>query len=266
MLFVGGIALAGISAPILAPYDPLAQNAFLILSPPSPEHWFGTDSLGRDVFSRVLYGAGLTLSIGFVASMFAMIGGSIVGVSAGYLGRITDYTLMRTTDALLAFPALLLALAILAGVGPGFLSLTLAIGIIYFPSFALLSRMLTLREREEEYVAAGISFGATKAFVLRRHILPNIFPGILAHLSITLPLAVLTEAALSFLGFSPNPAAPSWGRMIQESSLYLFAPHAAIAPMVALSLTVLSLQVIARSAQKVFDPTSQDNAQLLANR
>ena len=260
VVIVLAIALLSVFAPLIAPYDPQAQDATEILSAPSRDHLLGTDSLGRDVASRLLYAGGLTLSIGFVASLMAMTMGAVVGITAGYLGRATDYTLMRGVDAFLAFPAMLLALSILAGIGPGFLNLCLAISVVYFASFALLSRLLTLRERELEYVTAAIAGGGTKWFVLRRHVVPNILPGILAHLSLVLPLAVLSEATLSFVGFAPSPSSPSWGRMIQEGSQYLFAPHAVLAPMIALSVLVLSLQVLARATQRALDPSLESYA------
>jgi peptide/nickel transport system permease protein len=260
VLIIAAIAILRLAAPLIAPHDPLKQDAFAALAGPSGDHLLGTDSLGRDVLSRLIYGGGLTLSIGFVSSLLAMLFGTVVGVAAGYLGRRVDYTLMRGVDSFLAFPAMLLALSILAAIGPGFMNLSLAISTVYFASFALLSRLLTLRERELEYVAASIAAGGTKWFVLRRHLLPNIFPGILAHMSLVLPLAVLTEAALSFLGFTASPSAPSWGRMIREGAQFLFAPHVVLAPMIALSILVFSLQVLARSVQRAIDPSLESTA------
>jgi peptide/nickel transport system permease protein len=256
LVVAGAIVAGSAGASVLAPHEPLRQDYQAILAPPSRAHWLGTDSLGRDLASRILHGGRITLAVGVSASLLAMAAGSAVGLAAGFWGGPLDYALMRTVDALLAFPVLLLPLFILAVTGPGFAPLALAIGVIYVASFAVLARSLVLREREREYVLAARAGGAGAARLVGRHLLPNVAPALLVQYSITLPLAVLTEASLSFLGFSASPSAPSWGRMVFEGSRYLqAAPHAIAGPIVALSLLVLSLNVIAGGVRDSLDPT-----------
>jgi peptide/nickel transport system permease protein len=257
-LLVGAILAGSAAAPLVAPHEPLAQDYRAVLAPPTGVHWLGTDSLGRDLASRVLHGGRLTVAVGVSASLLAMLAGSVLGLVAGFAGGPVDYALMRGVDGLLAFPVLLLPLFILAATGPGFATLALAIGSIYVASFALLARALLLGEREREYVTAARAGGAGPAHVLLRHLLPNVGPALLVQFSVTLPLAVLTEASLSFLGFSASPAAPSWGRMVFEGSRYLqSAPHAIAGPIVALALLVLSLNVLASGLREALDPTTR---------
>lgn len=255
------IVLGSVAAPALAPYEPLRQDYQAILVAPSARHLLGTDSLGRDLASRVLYGGQITIAVGVSASVLAMVAGAALGLVAGFLGGPVDYVLMRAVDGLLAFPVLLLPLFILAVTGPGFATLALAIGSIYVASFALLARALVLSEREREYVSAAQASGAGSGRVVLCHLLPNVIPAVLVQYSITLPLAVLTEASLSFLGFSASPAAPSWGRMVFEGSRYMqSAPHTIAGPIAVLSLLVLSLNVMAGGVREWMDPTAHPAA------
>lgn len=252
------IILGSLAAPFLAPHEPLRQDHRAILQPPGPGHLLGTDSLGRDLASRILYGGQITIAVGVSASLLAMLAGAGLGLAAGFLGGPVDYLLMRGVDGLLAFPVLLLPLFILAATGPGFVTLALAIGSIYVASFALLARALVLGEREREYVTAAHASGAGAIHILRRHLVPNVVPALLVQYSVVLPLAVLTEASLSFLGFSASPAAPSWGRMVFEGSRYLgSAPHTIVGPIVVLSLLVLALNVMASGVRESLDPTTR---------
>jgi len=257
-LVVAVIILGSLAAPVVAPYEPLRQDYRAILSAPSAHHLLGTDSLGRDLASRILHGGQITIAVGVSASFLSMIVGAALGLAAGFLGGPVDYVLMRGVDGLLSFPVLLLPLFILAVTGPGFATLALAIGSVYIASFALLTRVLILSEREREYVTAAHAVGGGRGHVLWRHLVPNVVPAILVQYSITLPLAVLTEASLSFLGFSASPAAPSWGRMVFEGSRYMqSAPHTIVSPIVALSLLVLSLNVMAGGVRESLDPTAR---------
>jgi peptide/nickel transport system permease protein len=255
---VAAIVLGSAAVPLVAPYEPLRQDYRAVLARPSASHWLGTDSLGRDLASRLLYGGQITIAVGVSASLLAMVAGAALGLAAGFLGGPVDYVLMRGVDGLLSFPVLLLPLFILAVTGPGFTTLAVAIGSIYVASFALLARALVLSEREREYVTAAHAGGAGTARILVRHLLPNVVPAILVQYSITLPLAVLTEASLSFLGFTASPAAPSWGRMVFEGSRYMqAAPYGIAGPIVVLSLLVLSLNVMASGVRESLDPTAR---------
>jgi ABC-type dipeptide/oligopeptide/nickel transport system permease subunit len=257
-LVVAVIVIGSVAAPLVAPHEPLAQDYRAVLAPPGGAHLLGTDSLGRDLASRILYGGRITVAVGVSASLLAMVAGGTLGLAAGFVGGALDYVLMRAVDGLLSFPVLLLPLFILAVTGPGFTTLALAIGSIYVASFALLTRALLLSEREREYVTAAWASGAAGRHVVLRHLLPNLLPAVLVQYSVTLPLAVLTEASLSFLGFSASPAAPSWGRMVFEGSRYMqSAPHAIAGPIVALALLVLSLNVLASGVRESLDPTTR---------
>lgn len=249
------IISSSLAAPILAPYNPVKQDSLAILTPPDAKHLLGTDSFGRDILSRLIWGGRLSLSVSFTASVLALLAGASIGLLTGFFGRLVDLVVMRFIDALMTFPSLLLALAILTTTGPTFAALILAIGLVYVAPFALLSRTLTLREREREYVLAAVACGSPDARALLRHVLPNVLPALFVQFSITLPLTLLAESSLSFLGFSASPAAPSWGRMVFEASRFLHTPHAILAPTMALSGLILSLNIVAISLREALDPT-----------
>ena len=225
------------------------------LQPPSLQHPFGTDDLGRDILSRVVLGAGVSLRVGFLAVAFALVVGSLIGLLAGFYGGWVDDVLMRFMDILFAFPAVLLAIAVLAVRGPGSGNTALAIGIVYIPVFARVTRASVLGVREEVYVRASRSVGASDFRLLTRHVLPNAAPPIIVQTSISLAFAVLAEAALSFLGLGTQPPNPSWGLMLAEGRGFIdIAWWLAFFPGMAIFLTVLCFNLLGDGLRDVLDP------------
>jgi peptide/nickel transport system permease protein len=225
------------------------------LQPPSWDNPFGTDDLGRDILSRIILGASVSLKVGFLAVGFALLVGTTIGLLAGYYGRWIGDVLMRLMDMLFAFPAVLLAIAILAVRGPGAVNSALAIGIVYVPIFARVTRASVLGVREEVYVRASRSVGASDWRILTRHILPNAAPPIIVQTSISLAFAVLAEAALSFLGLGTQRPNPSWGLMLAEGRGYIdLAWWIAFFPGMAIFLTVLCFNLLGDGLRDVLDP------------
>lgn len=225
------------------------------LRPPSPAHPFGTDNLGRDVFSRVLLGAQVSLRVGAVAVGLSLTVGTLVGVVAGYVGGRVDDLLMRLMDVIFAFPAILMAIAVLAILGRGTTNAMVAIGIVFIPIFARVARSRTLSVREEVYVRAARSAGASDLRIMRLHILPNIAAPIIVQASISLAFAILNLAALSFLGLGTQPPDPSWGRMLAEGrGFFQQAWWMAVFPGVAIFVTVFSLNVVGDALRDALDP------------
>ncbi|MGZ4644236.1 MAG: ABC transporter permease [Blastococcus sp.] len=225
------------------------------LEPPSWSHLFGTDDLGRDILSRVILGAPVTLRVGFLSVALALIVGTLIGLLAGFYGGWADDVLMRIMDMLFAFPAVLLAIAVLAVRGPGPNNAILAIGIVYIPIFARVTRASVLGVREEVYVRASRSVGASDLRLLWRHVLPNAAPPIIVQTSISLAFAVLAEAALSFLGLGTQPPDPSWGLMLAEGRGYIdLAWWLAFFPGMAIVISVLCFNLLGDGLRDVLDP------------
>ncbi|MGY1813932.1 ABC transporter permease [Blastococcus sp. SYSU D00820] len=239
----------------IAPQGPNEQDIANRLQPPSGSHWFGTDEYGRDVLSRVVLGAATSLRVGFLAVALALVVGTLIGLLAGFYGRWVDDVLMRLMDMLFAFPAVLLAIAIVAirGAGPG--NAIIAIGIVYVPIFARVTRASVLGVREEVYVRASRSVGASDLRLLTRHVLPNAAPPIIVQTSISLAFAVLAEAALSFLGLGPKRPNPSWGLMLADGRGYIEqAWWLAFFPGIAIVVTVLCFNLLGDGLRDVLDP------------
>jgi peptide/nickel transport system permease protein len=249
------IVLMAVFDESLAPSGPNEIAVEDRLQPPSPAHPFGTDDLGRDILSRVVLGAAVSLRVGFLAVAFALVVGALIGLLAGYYGRWVDDVLMRFMDILFAFPAVLLAIAVLAVRGPGAGNTALAIGIVYIPVFARVTRASVLGVREEVYVRASRSVGASDLRLLTRHVLPNAAPPIIVQTSISLAFAVLAEAALSFLGLGTQPPNPSWGLMLAEGRGFIdLAWWLAFFPGMAIFLTVLCFNLLGDGLRDVLDP------------
>ncbi|SNR46295.1 ABC transporter permease [Blastococcus mobilis] len=249
------IVLVAVFDEALAPTGPNEISVEDRLQPPSLEHPFGTDDLGRDIFSRVILGAAVSLRVGFLAVAVALVIGSLIGLLAGFYGRWVDDVLMRIMDMLFAFPAVLLAIAVLAVRGPGSGNTALAIGIVYIPVFARVTRASVLGVREEVYVRASRSVGASDLRLLTRHVLPNAAPPIIVQTSISLAFAVLAEAALSFLGLGTQPPNPSWGLMLAEGRGFIdIAWWLAFFPGMAIFLTVLCFNLLGDGLRDVLDP------------
>ncbi len=251
LLFIG-IALA---APLLAPYSPSEQFNGAELRPPSSTHLFGTDQLGRDLLSRIIFGTRASLTVGVLAVSMGATVGVLTGLLAGYLGGWIDALIMRTYDALLAFPGVLLAIAIVAVTGPGILNVAVAIAIAQMPADARLTRAIVLSQRERDYVLAARSLGASRGRIMARHVLPNTVPPLLVQLSLAMGVAVLAEAALSYLGLGTQPPTPSWGGMLSDSRPFLRqAAWYGIWPGVVLALLLIALNCLADALRHAFDP------------
>lgn len=255
LVILGALALL---ADVIAPHDPLAIAVGGRLSPPSAQFPFGTDQLGRDVLSRTIYGARISLYVAVIAVTLAVCLGVPFGALSGFIGGLVDDVCMRVVDVLFAFPSFLLALVVITILGPGLNNATLAVGIIYAPQFARLTRAAVLEQRDREYVHAAIVCGASPTRVIISHVLPNALAPLIVQTSLSLSLAVLTEASLGFLGLGTRPPTPSWGAMLLDgySSMQL-APWLAIVPGMAIMLTVLGLNLLGDGVRDVLDPRLQ---------
>ncbi|GAA4005300.1 ABC transporter permease [Deinococcus rubellus] len=255
LFLVLAVIAAAIFAPSLAPYDPIKYLPADRMQGPSLHHLMGTDLYGRDLLSRVIFGSRISLSVSVLSVSFALIVGGLLGALAGfYLGWI-DTLIMRLTDVLLAFPAILLAIALLAFLGGGFWNLTLAIAVAYTAPFARVVRAAVLRSRDTMFVEASVSLGATDRRLLWRHVLPNSTGPILVEISLRLAYAILSEAALSFLGLGTQPPAPAWGQMIADGRPFLQTnAWISIAPGLAIMLAVLGFNLLGDALRDALDP------------
>ena len=246
-------------APWIAPYDPVEQNVLNKLSGPSAEHWLGTDQFGRDILSRLLHGARYSLLIGFAATGFAMIIGSLIGMLAGYYGGRFDTVVMQIMDVLLAFPALILGLIVVAMLGPSLPNIILAIAITSVPSFARVARAPTLAVKEREFIEAGRSLGFSDIRILFVHILPNIAAEILVMFSLWTASSIRTEASLAFIGLGLKPPTPTWGGMIREGFENILDSYwLALVPGVAILLVVFALNLLGDGLRDAIDPKLKD--------
>ena len=249
------LVLGSIFAPILVPYSPTSTDFSALQQPPSGKHWFGTDQLGRDILSRVLYGARVSLAAGLISVLLALLLGGLIGLLAGFYGGWIDDVLMRLTDAMLAFPFLVLAIALAAVLGPSLQNTMLAIGVVTTPVFARLIRGQVLAERPRDYVQAAVALGGSDGRVITRHLLPNILGPLIVQVSLSTATAVLAEATLSFLGLGVQPPTPSWGSMLNDARGYLSqAPHMALFPGLAIFLAVLAFNLIGDGLRDALDP------------
>jgi peptide/nickel transport system permease protein len=249
------IVLAAVAAPLITTHDPIAQDLTKFLAAPSTEHWLGTDDLGRDNFSRILYGGRASLYAAGVAVVIAFAAGLPIGVMAGMAGGIVDKVLMRITDALLSFPAIVLALAIAGVLGGGLTNAMIAIGVSFAPRVARLARAQILAVKEMLFVEAAIVSGSSQWEVLRRNILPNSAQPLLVELCILIGLGLLAEAGLSFLGLGIQAPDPSWGNMIARSYAFVYqAGWQMIIPGAAVTLTVLAANFVGDGVREILDP------------
>jgi peptide/nickel transport system permease protein len=248
--------LIALLSPVISPHDPLAVDPNDSYLPPlSPGHLLGTDELGRDLLSRVFWGARVSLPVGFVAVAVGLVGGGLIGLASGYAGGIVDLLLMRLIDALLAFPGLILAIAIVAALGPGLRNAMIAIGIVAIPVYARLVRAVVLQLKQMEFVVATRSLGATPWRLILRHLIPNLMNPILVQVSLSAGFAILAEATLSFLGLGAQLPTPDWGQMINSGSTFLNNdPWLAIIPGAAISVTVYSFNLLGDSLRDALDP------------
>ncbi|MFD1984557.1 ABC transporter permease [Mesorhizobium newzealandense] len=237
--------------------DPLNMDPFKRLQPPSGEMWFGSDNLGRDVFARTVFGAQISLLVGLTSAAGAALGGLLIGTIAGYI-RSFDNIVMRVMDGLMSIPTFLLAIALISLTGPGIGILIVAITITQIPSVTRLVRSAVLSVRERPYVEAALCGGARLPKVLWRHVIPSTIPALMVQSAIVCADAILTEAALSFLGVGVPPEIPSWGNMIASSRLYLaIAPMTIFAPGICLAVTVLAVNLLGDGLRDLFDPRAK---------
>ncbi len=246
---------SAIFAPVLAPYDPIELNPPARLQGPSADHLLGTDQFGRDNLSRIMYGGRLSLAVALAAVTLGALIGSLLGLLAGFYRGWVDVLVMRLTDIVLSFPAILLAIALLAFFGAGFRNLVLAIGIVYIGPFARVARAAVLSVREELYVEASRAAGSSDARTLFLTLLPNALAPLIVEVTLRLAYAILAEASLSFLGLGAPPPAPSWGQMIADNRRFLsLSPWATIAPGFAIMLVVLGFNLLGDGLRDVLDP------------
>jgi len=252
ILTLGLVALFGAS---LAPYDPMAMDFTARFAPPSWAHPFGTDDFGRDVFSRVLYGAAVSFQVAFIAVGISGVAGIALGLTAGYLGGWVDEVIMRVMDVLFAFPAVLLAITVMAILGRGVENAMIAIAIVYAPIFARVTRGAVISVRDRDFVLAARALGQSQLRIMVGHVLPNALGPIIVQTSLSLAFAILAEAALSFFGLGTQPPDPSWGRMLSEGRGFLQqAPWMGIFPGLAIMVSVLGFNTLGDGLRDVLDP------------
>ncbi|WP_374445774.1 ABC transporter permease [Stella sp.] len=256
-VFVLFVAMA-LAAPWVAPYDPLKTNFLLVRKPPSGLHWFGTDEIGRDVLSRVVWGARASLFAGVVSVAIALAVGVPLGLLSGYARGWVDGLLMRITDGLLACPALILAIAMAAFLGPSLTNAMIAIGITAMPVFIRLTRGQVLAVTVEDYVEAARALGNPPLRIALRHVLPNVLPPVMVQATLAMAAAIIAEAALSFLGLGQQPPAPSWGSMLNTARNFIGqAPWMSWWPGLAIVAVVLSLNLLGDGLRDAFDPKEE---------
>ena len=255
MVTIGLAILAAVLAPLIAPYDPYAQSLDTVLQSPSFSHLLGTDSLGRDTLSRIIFGTRITLMVGVGTVLIAACLGTIVGLVAGYFGGWTSTIIMRLTDGIMAWPPLLLALVVAALLGTGVKGVVIAMSFALFPGYIRLINGQVLSVKENEYVMAAHSVGVGKVGIMFRHILPNCLSPLIVQMTMMIGLAIITEATLSFLGLGIKPPSAAWGSMVYDGYKYLvMRPILSIAPGVAIGLVVFAFNMIGDGLRDAIDP------------
>jgi peptide/nickel transport system permease protein len=257
--FLALLVAVSLAAPLLAPHSPIDQDYALILSPPSLSNWLGTDDLGRDVFSRLIYGGRASLFGALLAVAVGTALGVPVGLFAGFKGGRIDDFISRIIDTLLSFPGIVLAIAITGSLGAGLTNGMIAVGVVFSPVLARMSRAQAMVIQQELYVDAARTFGASNTRILVRHIVPNAVQPVIVQITLMLALALLAEAGLSFLGLGVQPPAPSWGGMLTRAYHYMeVAPEQMFAPGFAILLTALSFNALGEKLRSALDPTSKE--------
>ena len=254
-LIVVTFVVVALFAPLLTPYDPLKGRLVERLKGPSAAHWLGTDELGRDVLTRILYGARITIQIQLAAVTLALVIGTALGLTAGYVGRWPDLVIMRLMDILMAFPGIFLALAIIAALGTGLVNVVMAAGISLVPQFARVVRASVLGLRELEFVQAARALGNGDAAIVFRYVLPNSLAPLIVQTSLRMATVLLTASGLSFLGLGVQPPSPEWGAILSNARTYMItAPHVATMPGLAIMLVVLGFNLLGDGLRDSLDP------------
>jgi len=247
--------ILAIFAPLIAPYDPLANDYTAILSPPTKAHPFGTDNLGRDILSRIIFGSRISLRVSIVSVAIATVAGVLLGVIAGFFGGIVDIVISRILEVMFSFPEVLLALLIMSILGASLNNIMIAIGIVYTPIFARITRGAVLTIKDSLYVEAATTMGVKRHVIIVRHILPNILSPVIVQVTLSLAFAILSEAALSFLGIGVEPDVPSWGMMLNYGKTWIeLAWWVGVFPGIAIALSVLGFNVLGDGLRDVLDP------------
>ena len=255
LLIVGAFALVAAAAPLVAPYDPTAVDALAILAEPSREHWLGTDNLGRDLLSRLIHGARWTLGTAFLAATAIVVIGVAIGLVAGYFGGLIDDVLMRVVDVLLAFPSLVLALAIVGMLGPSLRNVMLGMVAVWWVDYARVIRGLAMSMRQREFVTSAHCLGASAPHIILRHILPNVIPSVIVLATLELGALMLAISGLSFLGLGAQPPTPEWGTMLNDGRLFFQrAPRLMLFPGLAITLVVIGFNLLGDGLRDVLDP------------
>lgn len=259
ILLIGTMALCAVLAPLISPHDPVEQNFDSTLQSPSLRFLLGTDMFGRDQLSRIIFGARISFMVGLISVGIALLAGGLLGLLAAYARGWLDNLIMRVMDVLLAFPFLLLTIAIMASFGTNLVNAMIAIGIVYTPSFARITRAATLGVMEQGFIEASQALGSSPMRLMLRHVLPNITGPLIVQTTLSLAFAILAEAALSFLGLGTQPPTPSWGLMLNEGrSFFNTAPWLAIFPGVAITLAVLGFNLLGDGLRDALDPRLRD--------
>lgn len=255
LVMIGALLLVAIFAPYIAPYEPNEQNILFRYQAPSAKHWLGTDEMGRDILSRIIYGSRISLQVGLISISLALLVGVILGLMAGYYGGFIDMLVMRLMDIMLAFPAILLAIAIVAILGPQLQNAMIAIAIINIPRFARVIRSSTLSIKESEYIKAARALGAKDIRIITRHLFPNALAPLIVQTTLSIATAILEAAALSFLGLGAQPPSPEWGAMLTDArSALQKAPWVATFPGLAIIFGVLGFNLLGDGLRDALDP------------
>ena len=252
------VVVVAVFAPVMAPYDPIKLNVGPLMAKPGPAHWLGTDNFGRDTFSRLIFGALISLEAAFVVMVCSVALGMLVGLLSGYIGGALDYLVMRVVDMLFAFPWVLIALAVAAILGPGIKTVLISLVIAYSPILVRLMRAVVLSIREQEYILAARAIGQRDAVIALRHVLPNTLSPIIVQSTSIMGFSILAEAAISYLGLGTRPPTASWGLSLSEGAAYLWmAPHLVVFPGLAIAYLVMSFNFLGDGLRDIFDPRYQ---------
>lgn len=258
-LILVALVIAAIIAPWIAPFDPVEQHLSETLQAPGPRYILGTDQFGRDILSRIIYGARISLTVGVGAVLIAVTIGTITGILAGYIGGRLDDLIMRITDIFFAFPPIVLAIFLMAVVGPSIMNVIVVVGLVSIPQFTRMCRSVALNEKYEDYILAERAMGASTFFLIRRHFLPNVLPPLAVQATVLLADAILIEAALSFLGIGVRPPTPTWGSILSDGRHYVIQGlwWFTVFPGIAIFLSVFSLNVLGDGLRDYIDPTTR---------
>jgi peptide/nickel transport system permease protein len=258
-VIISAILICAIFAPWIAPYSPYELDYTAMLQGPGATHWLGTDEIGRDILSRIIYGARISMQVAFIAAGIGLVFGSVIGVTAAYFGGAVDLILMRFMDLLFSFPAILLAVVLMASLGTSVLNAMIAIGIVFIPGFSRLARAATEVVLREQYVESARALGMSHGRILLREIMPNIMAPLLVEAAVAFSYAILLESALSFLGLGAQPPEPTWGNMLNTGRGFMAqSAIMSIAPGMAIFLTVIGFNLVGDGLRDALDPHMKD--------